>query len=164
MELEDKIRHEFELGDGREVVIGGYADRIDSLDNGNIRVVDYKTGKANLVISGIASLFEDKNRTANSNILQTMLYSMVLNHKHKRNVEPSLYYVRQMNSDNYSPRVIDKERATEVDYMAYTEEFEQQLRAKLTELFNPEIPFTQCDISEADSCCKHCDFKTICKR
>ena len=164
MELEDKISHEFELGDGRKVVIGGYADRIDSLDNGNIRVVDYKTGKANLVISGIASLFEDKNRTANSNILQTMLYSMVLNHKHKRNVEPSLYYVRQMNSDNYSPRVIDKERATEVDYMAYTEEFEQQLRAKLTELFNPEIPFTQCDISEADSCCKHCDFKTICKR
>ena len=162
MELESKISHKLELGDGREVLIGGYADRIDSLDNGNLRVVDYKTGKKALEFEGIESLFDGKKSL--SNLLQTMLYSMILHHKHKRNVEPSLYYVRNMQSGDYNPRVIDKQKG-EVDYISYAEEFEQLLREKLAEIFNPDIPFTQCEAVSSDGGpCKYCDFKTICKR
>ena len=162
MELESKISHKFELGNAREVLIGGYADRIDSLDNGNLRVVDYKTGKNALEFEGIESLFDGKKSL--SNLLQTMLYSMILHHKHKRNVEPSLYYVRNMQSGDYNPRVIDKQKG-EVDYISYAKEFEQLLREKLAEIFNPDIPFTQCEAVSSDGGpCKYCDFKTICKR
>ena len=111
---------------------------------------------------GIESLFDGKKSL--SNLLQTMLYSMILHHKHKRNVEPSLYYVRNMQSGDYNPRVIDKQKG-EVDYISYAEEFEQLLREKLAEIFNPDIPFTQCEAVSSDGGpCKYCDFKTICKR
>ena len=167
MELEDKISLSFDLGDGRNVLIGGFADRIDSLNNGNIRVVDYKTGSMHLEINGIEALFEGEKRHGLNNLLQTMLYSMILSHKHKRNVEPALYYVRYMQSEDYNPRIINnigepRKSQHEVDYLSHAEEFEQRLKDKLLELFNPDIPFTQCDKKE--NACKYCDFKTICNR
>lgn len=171
MHLERCISSEFKLANGKRVIIGGYADRIDSLDNGNIRVVDYKTGARHLEINGVESLFEGENRQSMGNILQTMLYSMVLNHSHQRNVEPALYFVRYMQAESYNPHIIDKgskdrpdAHSGEVDYAHYAAEFEQLLSEKLSELFNPDIPFTQCDASEASKICQHCDFKTICKR
>ena len=169
MELEKRISNKFKLDDNREVLIGGYADRIDSLNNGDIRVVDYKTGRSNLDISGISSLFEGEKCYEKGNLLQTMIYSMVLNNTLKLNVKPALYYVRQMTSEDYNPHIIDnmgtpRTSSNEVDYLSYANEFEQMLREKLTELFNPEIPFVQCDADKADKACTHCDFKTICRR
>lgn len=101
---------------------------------------------------------------------------MVLNHTRKRNVQPTLYYARTINNDDYSPRIIDlgekdasstkrqKSSATEIDYASYATEFEERLSDKLRELFNPDIPFRRCDEQEAESICKYCDFKNICKR
>ena len=165
MGFEKEILHHFPLGDGRTVRIGGKADRIDSLYNGNIRVVDYKTGKEHHHFMGMDELFRDKKRNLCSNILQTMIYSMILSKEEKRNVEPALYYVRGIHRDNFSPRLIDKSftPAQEVDYASYTDIFEQELRSVLSELFNAEIPFRQCSREDAEAC-QFCDFKTICKR
>lgn len=170
MELEKRISSKFKLADGREVLIGGFADRIDSLNNGSLRVVDYKTGTRHAEIAGIESLFEGDKRINMGNLLQTMLYSMVLNHTTGRNVEPALYFVRHMvGSEDYNPRITDnigtpRNSTTEVDYLTYAEEFEQRLSNMLNEIFDPDIPFTQCSEDEADKVCKYCDFKTICKR
>lgn len=95
---------------------------------------------------------------------------MVLNHTTGRNVEPALYFVRHMvGSEDYNPRITDnigtpRNSTTEVDYLTYAEEFEQRLSNMLNEIFDPDIPFTQCSEDEADKACKYCDFKTICKR
>ena len=94
MHREEKITMQHDIGDGRKVLLGGYADRIDSLNDGTIRVVDYKTGKSHLEFNGIDSLFEGKNRAQFSNLTQTMLYSMVLKHNFSRNVVPEFYFVR----------------------------------------------------------------------
>ena len=162
--LEQKITLPMDLGDGRTILVGGYADRIDSMDDGTIRVVDYKTGKEHKEFNGIESLFEGENRSAQSNITQTLIYSMVLHHTFKRDVTPELYYVRQMNDKEYSPRLMDKSRDCEVNYNAYAEEFETLINEKLQELFNPEIPFTQCPKEDAGSVCEYCDFRILCKR
>jgi hypothetical protein len=111
------------------------------------------------------ALFHNKDRHLLSNILQTMIYSMVLNKKFNRNIEPTLYYVQHLHKEDFSPHLVDtsaKEK-TEVDYLNYAENFEIELRNMLDELFNPAIPFTQCKDEDSDSC-KFCDFKTICKR
>lgn len=164
-EVEHRISQPFELGDGRRVIIGGIADRIDSLDNGRIRVVDYKTGGLHLEFNGAESLFEGENRSRFGNLLQTMIYSMVLRRTFGRNVEPALYFVRYIRNDDYDPHLIDKSAdSAAVDYDAYAEEFETLLRRKLDELFDPETPFAQCDETESDKICKYCDFKLICKR
>lgn len=164
MSNEQRVVYPFPLGDGRTVKVGGIADRIDSLDSGDLRVVDYKTGSLHLEFGGVESLFEGESRQSLGNLLQTMIYSMVLYHNFSRNVQPALYFARYIHNDDYSPRLMDKQRGAEVDYASYAEEFEQLLGERLRELFDRRIPFRRCGKEEADKVCKYCDFKVICKR
>ena len=48
-----------------------------------------------------------------------------------------------------------------VTYADYAAAFERLLRETLEELYNPEIPFAQC---EDEATCAYCDFKAICRR
>ena len=166
MAVEKDIHSPFTLSDGRQIAIGGRADRIDSLDNGAIRVVDYKTGERNLDFNGVESLFTGPTRNKKKNILQTMIYSMVLNHELQRDVQPALYYARHINDKGYSPLLIDKsnKECEGVFYNDYATEFEPMLREKLNELFDLSRPFERCRIEESRENCAYCDFKTICKR
>lgn len=166
MKVEEKIAGRFDLGDGRNVSIGGRADRIDSLDDGTLRVVDYKTGAQHSEIDSLESLFEGEGRTKVGNILQTLIYSMIISHSFGRNVRPALYFVRYMqHRTDFSPAIVDKSAdGAEIDYGSYAVEFERSLRCKLAELFDASTPFVQCDASEAESTCKYCQYKTICKR
>ena len=166
IDVEKDIFSEFSLSNGNTIKIGGRADRIDSLDNGLIRVVDYKTGERNLDFDGIDTLFEGATRGKKGNILQTMIYSMVLRDNYKRNVQPALYYSRYIHQKDYSPLLLDKniKECEGITYEEYAETFEPLLRNKLDELFDSSRPFERCDIEESKTNCKYCDFKTICKR
>ena len=166
MAVEEDISAPFTLDNGSQILIGGRADRIDSLDNGAIRVVDYKTGERNLDFNGVESLFSGATRNKKKNLLQTMIYSMVLNHKYQRDVQPALYYARYIHDDEYSPLLIDKsnKESKGVLYNDYAAEFEPMLRAKLNELFDLSHPFERCSAEESRENCAYCDFKTICKR
>ncbi len=165
MKVEEKIMTRFDLGDGRSVSIGGRADRIDSLDDGSLRVVDYKTGAKHNDMDSLEMLFEGKDRTKVGNILQTLIYSMVISRIYGRNVRPALYFVRCMNDRDFSPGIIDKSAGgAEIDYATYAGEFEAALRGKLSELFDAAVPFAQCDAAEADKTCLYCQYKSICKR
>lgn len=165
MNVEEKIASRFELGDGRSVSIGGRADRIDSLDDGSLRVVDYKTGGRHCEIDSLESLFNGEERTKVGNILQTFIYSMIIARTYGRNVRPALYFVRYMQNADFSPAIVDRSAGgAEVDYAAYAGAFEAALRGKLSELFDVSVPFVQCDAGEADKTCKYCQYKSICKR
>lgn len=165
MNNEESVLYAFTLDDGRVVNVGGKADRIDSLDNGMIRVVDYKTGSVHRELNGVVSLFEGEGRQLMGNLLQTMIYSMVLYHKYNRNVQPTLYFVRAMGNEKYSPSLIDKGNGSaEVDYAAYADEFEQMLGRAVSEIFDQSVPFRRCDESESSKICEYCNYKLICKR
>jgi len=51
---------------------------------------------------------------------------------------------------------------TGVRYSEYREPFERLLRETLAEMFDPAIPFRQCE--DAEHTCRYCDFREICKR
>lgn len=163
--VEDEVAMAFEFQSQGEVFnmkFKGIVDRIDSLDNGVIRVVDYKTGTPKLDFMGISALFHGVAKERVSNVMQTLLYSMMLHRVHKRDVEPALYYVRSMNQDGYSSQIKDAElKRVGVHYSEYAEEFEAELRLQLGELYNQNTPFMQCEDAES---CVYCDFKVICKR
>lgn len=164
--LEQRIGYALDFesaGRKLRVLFGGLADRIDRLPDGTLRVVDYKTGEPQLEFRGVEALFQGEAKQRQSNILQTLLYAMMLFHSLRSDAEPTLYYVRAMNRGDYAPQLIDRELGrTGVRYSEYREVFEYFLQETLCELFDPAIPFRQCE--DAEHTCRYCDFREICKR
>ena len=154
---------EIEVGEENFVVhLEGRPDRVDSLDNGGLRVIDYKTGRYNTSYKGINSLFNGKSVERNSKIINTLLYAMILTHRENRWVRPELYFVGEMVKEDYSPRFRDSERQLNLDsFELCREEFEEAVRMTLTEMFDRRVPFRQCE--DVDTC-KYCSFKDVCRR
>jgi hypothetical protein len=131
-----------------------------------MRVIDYKTGKPRLNYSGVEALFhgEPIATKRESNIINTLLYAMMLSREYGRDVRPELYYVGSMVREEYSARFVEtierKSRTLEA-YSEVAEAFETEVASSLREMFDRRIPFKQC---EDDSACKYCDYQTICNR
>ena len=163
--LEQKVESEVEFESaGRRLTmhLRGYSDRIDRLGDGSLRVVDYKTGTPHLEFASVGSLFGGSSGERMPNIIQTLLYSMMLHRQHGCQVVPALYYVQKMASDDYSPRLLcGGQGHNPITYADCAEEFESEVRAVLAEMFDMSVPFRQCDDRDT---CSYCDFKQICNR
>jgi RecB family exonuclease len=163
--LERRVGCGFAFGSaGRQLTMrfSGIADRIDRLDDGSLRVVDYKTGAAHLEFDGLEKLFRGEGRQRLSNILQTLLYALMLRRTEGCDAVPALYYVRAMNRPDYSPQLIDRELGLRgAPYSHYAARFEELVGETLGELYDPAVPFRQC--ADADTCA-FCDFNVICRR
>ena len=117
--------------------------------------------------TNVEALFGEKANERNPAVLQTLLYSLIVDRMQQsgdiegNDVCPSLYYVRLMYSPDYSPLVNIKGGESVISYKPYKEEFEGKLSELLGKLFDPSIPFSQCDDTKP---CTYCDFASICKR
>ena len=166
-EYDLKMTMPIEVGEEKfDVRLAGRADRIDSLNNGLMRVIDYKTGKPRLNYSGVDALFhgEPIATKRESNIINTLLYAMMLSRERGRDVRPELYYVGSMVREEYSSRfveTIDRKSRTLEAYSEVAEAFEAEVANTLREMFDRRTAFKQC---EDDSACKYCDYQTICNR
>lgn len=169
LEYEVATPFRFEASDrSLQVLFKGTADRIDTMDSGMVRVVDYKTGSPHLEFDGVESLFKGKGKQRQSNTIQTLLYSMMISHSERRAVVPALYYVRDLGREEYSPQLVEvvpegrtKTRRPVESYATYAEEFERHLAETLGALFDFDTPFTQCEDSDT---CTYCDYADICRR
>lgn len=167
--IKSLVRFTDNEGQEREVIFAGKSDRIDLMNDNTIRIIDYKTGSPHQDFKEIVSLLDYSSDQSQKNaVTQTFLYSMMVD-KMQRNGEfpgkdvcPSLYYVRRMSKEDFSPLLNDKSQATPVlSYSQYKEALEEQLQTKLTELFDTTVPFKQ---TEDINTCEYCDFSTICNR
>lgn len=166
--LEHPMEADFDFGEGRRVRFFGYSDRIDKMPDGSLRIVDYKTGSLHKDFAGLESLLSRLPEGRNGAVVQTLIYSMVAERMQKNGaldgvgVTPSLYYVRYLGKEEYSPLLNDTSLGREVTtYNDYREEFEKGLSEVLNELFNPEVPFVA---TEDVRVCEWCDFAKICRR
>ena len=143
--------------------IGGYIDRLDSKED-TLRIVDYKTGGSASIPNNIESLFiPAKNRS--NYVFQTFLYASIMTRRTEKKVAPSLLYIHQAASENYSPIIsMGEPRKTKepvCDFKLHEEEFRENLQKLLDEIFHPDIDFTQTEIEDK---CTYCDFKAFCKK
>ena len=163
--LEHRVPFSFPFqSGGKELTMHfeGYADRVESLDNGNLRVIDYKTGAEHLCFASLDSLFFGEAKERLSNFINTMLYAMMLYRQSGRDTQPALYYVRKMSDPEYSPLIEDKSRKSKGEpYSTYAEEFEGYISQILSEIYDPATPFKQCEDAKQ---CEMCDFAAICSR
>lgn len=170
LEREIETEYTFDSTAGkRTVVFTGKADRIDRAADGTLHIIDYKTGApkgdaARIVekFESVEALFNGKSDQRISAVLQTLLYSMMFFRSEKCGVTPMLYYVRNLNRDEYNPLIEDKSRKQPLRfYSDYAEEFECRLGETLRTMFDSTQPFIRCD---DDKPCQWCDYKSICKR
>ena len=161
--LEEDVPYRRPLSDGRAVTLSGRADRIDTLEDGSLQIIDYKSGAVpHLEYDGMENLFRGESQKRISNIFQTLLYSMMLCHKHSVHATPSLYYASKMLLGDYCEHITDVSSGMLIErYDDVAEEFERELDTILEELFDPKKPFYQ--VEDVDAC-KYCDYKKICRR
>ena len=130
--------------------IGGRIDRLDCVtcEDGvrRIRVVDYKTGSNTTIKEGY--------------ILQSFLYSLLVEESARLNpdklqVSPALLYIQHAAGEKFDPTIVyEKKKVTDISQ--YREAFTQKIHATLTEIFNPDIPFSCTDDKKECSYCPYC--------
>lgn len=162
--LEKKFALPFELG-GQSIVLGGKIDRVDRKQS-TVRIIDYKTGKDELGVESIASLFDREGRR-NKAAFQTMLYTY-LYHKEQGEEDvqmtPGLMNRKSLFEASFTfGHSLGRGRDKRIihDARVHFKEFETLLRDTLTDLYNPDSPFDQTTNLKS---CIWCPYKEICRR
>ena len=121
----------------------GYADRIDSYRPGEVRIIDYKTGKV------------DDLKSSSKIALQLFVYDWLIHQ------DPAFEGARLVNaiysiSHLYTDPLPEMQEDPEVG-----NEIKAQLEAMLSDITNLSVPWTRTPDHKA---CQWCDFKDICGR
>ena len=140
----------------------GYIDRLDSFDEGSVRIVDYKTGKVekeDIDINDanadkiVAKLFGGNNKDRPKIALQLYLYDVLMDG------DPAARGKRTLNCI-YQTTSIFVEQPLEIPRSeVFSSLMEERLSALLSEIRDKGTPWRRTD--DVDTC-KYCDFKTIC--
>lgn len=170
--VEDKDNHSTELEintykGNKKVSVFGIIDRVDKKD-GIYRVIDYKTGQQKNTFNSIEDLFKTEKNNRAKHVLQTFIYAMIFKDSQAPThvkMSPSIFYVRNMKSNNYSDSIflkpakgvnikIDENKTEEL-----LPEFIDRMKSLFEEIFNPETPFSQ---TENKKNCEYCPFYDLC--
>ncbi len=147
-------------GEARQIFVGGKIDRIDKL-NGEIRIIDYKTGNVgSLSITNVEELFRKNEKTPKKEVLQALIYSLVVQEStNETAIKPAIFSLRKLFADNFDPTIkMDK---TELTISAIKEEFTEKLKILLREIYTSTGSYEQTPHIEH---CQYCAYNTICQR
>ncbi len=156
--LEENVKTQIELENGLTVNIGGNIDRVD-IKNGVLRIIDYKTGKAQKKITNIEDLFNQEKHSDQKAVFQTSLYALIKSrtteHSH---IQPCVISIRDLYGEYDINLYMNKNVIT---FDSIKENFLPELDFLLMELFNPAIPFEQTTNVKN---CDYCLFRQHCQR
>jgi len=162
LELECFSTIDFSInGQKNSARIGGTIDRVDYSDN-RTRIIDYKTGKADLNTSKVELLFDNAPEKQKKAIFQTFLYALAYEEETKEpgHIQPTVYPVKEIFSQKFNP-YIKINKAEVVDYRENLEEFNEHLQSLLVDLFHPETRFIQ---TEHEKNCENCPYNNLCNK
>jgi CRISPR/Cas system-associated exonuclease Cas4 (RecB family) len=164
--LEEDFSHDFPIGNSKKITIKGQIDRVDEKD-GQIRIVDYKTGKDGRVFTDFLSLFDRESNSRNKAAMQVLLYALLYANTQNgqlkgKQLQPALYNSRELYQQDFDA-LLQKERITLRSFDADLQEaFSVELTKALSEIFaGTDADFDQ---RKAGDGCKYCGYKEICGR
>jgi CRISPR/Cas system-associated exonuclease Cas4 (RecB family) len=150
------------------IQLGGRIDRLDQMNDGRIRVVDYKTGSLRLKpLADVDAIFQPENIHNHSDYyLQTFVYADIVSRQmvhgkgqaSPNKVSPALLFIQHAGTDNYDPTLYFGK--TRIDDVAdYSEHFNELLLKKIDEIFSADIDFVPTDDQRI---CQSCPYALIC--
>lgn len=141
----------------------GIIDRIDR-KNGITRIVDYKTGSDVLRYTNLADVFDTNGNKQNKALIQTLFYTYVFEKANAVEwVEPNLYSIRNMRKEGtyfYFTEGREKVKLNGEQLESVKSEFIGFLEAKLSELFDKDIPFVP---TENEAGFAYSPYLTLCR-
>lgn len=159
------IKRVHPLGDGREIQLKGFIDRIDSTA-GKMRIVDYKTGKDKTDFKSIEELFDKEKKERRKAIMQVCMYAMMVTDEDRPEtaIVPAIYQVQELFSASTFDPSIKMGYSPLDDYATIDLPFRQAFNTCLQEIFDPDTPFTQSVRMGDDGPCAYCPFAVICQQ
>ncbi len=145
--------------DGFPVKLRGFIDRIDkNPDNGEIRIIDYKTGSVeakDLKLKTWDAVVED---TKYSKALQVLTYAWLFSREHESGqvVIPGIISLKKAHGSFM--QVLFPEATSFEDVLGAVEGL---LKKLISQIFDDEKLFSQ---TGDDKVCEYCDFKNLCHR
>jgi hypothetical protein len=154
-------------GKDTKVRVGGRIDRIEQTAD-QFRIVDFKTGRYDTMKDRFKNLTDLLQNKDLDGVFQILTYSEIFGKISKlrpSQITPNLWFVRNSARD-YLPVLYQtsEKRGTKEEihsYENYTQPFKELLHNLVSEIFNPEVDFTQTDKTEN---CKVCPYSQICGR
>ncbi len=167
VEMEKTSRLDIPLKAGNEnlnIKLGGKIDRMDKL-GGRLRIIDYKTGGRESTVIDPVKLFDPSKISQNRAAIQVLIYCFLqAGITGDSNIQPGLYYPRNMTGETYDPRIIiktGKDKATVDSYEEVLGFFPDQLLLVAGSIFDERVSFTQTPYEKS---CQKCEFASICHR
>ena len=143
--------------------IGGRIDRLDLMNDGTIRVIDYKTGSQRLkALADVDAIFQPENIHEHAEYyLQTLLYADIVSSQQpsKSPVAPALLFIQHATAEDYDP-TLRFGREPIRDIAVFSARFNELLEEKIREIFSAETPFTPTSDLQT---CRACPYAQLCK-
>ena len=140
--------------------IGGRIDRLDRMNDGSIRVVDYKTGSRRIkYLADVDDIFRHEKIHEHSDYyLQTFVYADIVRSQYNCAVSPALLFIQHAGTENYDPTLcFGKQRISDV--ADYTTRFNELLDATLDVMFSADNAFVPTDDQRI---CRTCPYALLC--
>ncbi|MEJ5265270.1 MAG: PD-(D/E)XK nuclease family protein [Bacteroidales bacterium] len=167
--LEQPYKAVIEVNERLKVGIGGRMDRIDCTPDGNIRIVDYKTGDiGSSRYKDINDLFSPNNWKKRE-LLQAMVYAWLFYKNEHKKSQPVLYNIQRLAEKKDIvkvdlPNKTHKNQSENTNFELEENEFEtieESIKQVINEIFDPNVKFTQ---TQENKLCKRCSYNQICRR
>ena len=149
--------------------LGGRIDRIDQKTDGELRILDYKTGRSHIMTPTLDQLFA-RGEAHPDHIFQTFVYALAYRSSFPQYqdipLHTALFYVREAHRKDFNPSLTFRlgegpsaERKS--DFRLAEDQFRKELIRLVAEIFDPKVPFGQ----TADTrICARCDYQILCGR
>lgn len=168
IDTEKQYKTEMDV-EGGTVLMLGYIDRLDSFEDGVLRIVDYKTGKRDIRpvdADNVADLFDRSSESMGEPdySLQLLLYVLLLT-DFRRAVPEGFDAIRScLVPLRLVPGSISGTDKAEVGVDAdgpTLDGFVDSLKKTVGEILDPSVPFGKTTVL---SRCEKCDFRVLCNR
>lgn len=142
--VEEKMQTDLQItvqGEPKTIVLKGLIDRIDEKD-GQVRVVDYKTGYINRSFWSLEELFVSCGKHRNPTALQTFFYSWLFFKNTGELPVPCVYYLKEIGKEVATEFKMGESRRKEpFVFEAHIVAYEKWLQSVLGEIFGNEPVF-----------------------